>query len=264
MLLHALAQVALAAEPVSHPGGVLRIDLAPASAPEPTAQFQQRRVLVHRSGGQWQALVGIPLDTPPGWQSLEVRSGSGSARVIPFTIEHFDYPVQHLNVKNPRHVTPSPEDLVRYAREREAQDAAKTAWREQAPQTVALRLPAKGRKSSAFGLRRTFNGEPRNPHGGLDLAVPSGTPVVAPASGRVTLADDYFFNGRTLFIDHGRGLISMVCHLSRFEVQVGDVVEAGQLIARSGATGRATGPHVHWSVFLNGTAVDPEALLGRD
>ncbi len=256
-----LAQVGSGAEATSHPGGVLRMPLAPAQAAAPQVSFLGQRVLVHRHGGMWEAVVGIPLDAEPGWMNLEARSTDGETRALPFTIESHDYPVQHLTVRNKRHVNPNPQDLERYRREREAQDQAKRAWREVAPPTIALRMPVTGRRSSAFGLRRTFNGEPRNPHSGLDVAVPVGTPVKAPAAGRVTLTGDYFFNGRTLFIDHGQGLISMLCHLSRIDVAIGDEVPAGAVIARSGATGRATGPHVHWSVFLNGTAVDPEALV---
>ncbi|MCB1957285.1 MAG: peptidoglycan DD-metalloendopeptidase family protein [Rhodocyclaceae bacterium] len=258
-----VAQVIHAADAVSHPGGVLRVPVGVAASPPPEVRFQGNRVLVHPLGTAWEAVVGIPLDTSPGWESLEIRTADGVSRALPFTIEAYDYPVQHLRVPNKRHVNPTPEDLARYAREREAQDIAKRAWREALPTRVALDLPVSGRRSSAFGLRRTFNGEPRNPHSGLDLAVPVGTPVRAPAAGRVTLSGDYFFNGRTLFIDHGQGLISMLCHLSKFDVALGDEVAAGAVIARSGATGRATGPHVHWSVFLNGTSVDPEALVAR-
>jgi len=255
------APPAPAAAPVGVPGGVVRIDLGPASAEEPIVRFQGHRVLVTRRHGHWQALLGIPLDSEPGWLSADVAAADGSQRVQPFVVEAHDYPVQHLHVKNRRHVDPDPQDLARYARERAEQDAAKTAWREPAPEALTLRLPVTGRRSSAFGLRRTFNGQPRNPHSGLDLAVPTGTPVAAPAAGRISLVGDYFFNGRTVFVDHGHGLISMLCHLSRTDVSVGQPVRAGQTIGLAGATGRATGPHVHWSVFLNGTAIDPDALV---
>ena len=256
-----LAQVVWAGSAVSHPGGVLRLAVGPAEAPPPSVSFLGQRVLVHRHAGQWEAVVGIPLDAQPGWMTLEARDPEGTARAIPFTVEAFDYPVQHLRVRNKRHVNPNPEDLARYQRERDAQDRAKRAWRDTAPASLSLSLPVTGRRSSAFGLRRTFNGEPRNPHSGLDVAVPVGTPVKAPAAGRVTLTGDYFFNGRTVFVDHGQGLISMLCHLSRIDVAVGDEVRAGEVVARSGVSGRATGPHVHWSVFLNGTSVNPEALV---
>ncbi|MCB1907003.1 MAG: peptidoglycan DD-metalloendopeptidase family protein [Rhodocyclaceae bacterium] len=262
-ILICLASMAQATDaPASHPGGIVRLDLGPAEAAAPTVRFQGRRVLVVEAARRWQALIGIALDAEPGWLSAEITDAGGRQREQPLAIEAHDYPVQHLRVKNRRHVDPNPEDLARWARERDAQDVAKRAWRDPAPATATLGLPVDGRRSSAFGLRRTFNGEPRNPHSGLDLAVPNGTPVGAPAAGIVSLTGDYFFNGRTVFVDHGHGLISMLCHLSRIDVAVGDRVAAGEIVGRSGATGRATGPHVHWSVFLNGNAIDPDALLG--
>ncbi|MCB1895523.1 MAG: peptidoglycan DD-metalloendopeptidase family protein [Zoogloeaceae bacterium] len=257
-----LAQAVDRQAPVSRPGGVARLDLGPADAPAPSVRFQGRRVLVIATGSRWQALVGIPLEAEPGWLSAEVTDARGHQREQPLEIVGHDYPTQHLRVKNRRHVDPDPADLARWSRESDEQNTAKRAWREPAPQSAALQLPVAGRRSSAFGLRRTFNGKPRRPHSGLDLAVPTGTPVAAPAAGRVSLTGDYFFNGRTVFVDHGHGLISMLCHLSRVDVSVGDEVAAGDIVGRAGATGRATGPHVHWSVFLNGTAIDPDALLG--
>jgi murein DD-endopeptidase MepM/ murein hydrolase activator NlpD len=110
-------------------------------------------------------------------------------------------------------------------------------------------------------LRRFFNGEPRNPHAGVDIAIAEGTPAWAPADGTVVQTGDYFFNGRTVMIDHGNGVISMLCHLSRIEVKAGDRVRQGQTIGRVGKTGRATGPHLHWTVSINNARVDPLLLL---
>lgn len=263
VLFASFLQAGEASDPSGHPGGVVRLDLGPAGA-APEARYQGARVLVREWQGRWEALLGIPLDTPPGWSGIEVKGPDGSPRVVPFAVEPHEYPVQHLRLTNRRMVNPDPEDLVRFERERKEQDAAKARWRDLAVASVRLSLPARGRQSSAFGLRRFFNGEARAPHRGLDLAVPAGTVVSAPAAGEVTLVGDYFFNGKTVFIDHGQGLISMLCHLSQIDVKVGDQVAAGRRVALSGATGRATGPHLHWSVFLNETAVDPEALLAID
>ena len=115
--------------------------------------------------------------------------------------------------------------------------------------------------ASRFGLRRIFNGEARAPHSGLDVAVPRGRPIKAAAQGKILATGDYFFNGKTVFIDHGNGLISMYCHLDRIDVQSGDQVTQGQRVGLAGSTGRSSGPHLHWSVVLNGTMVDPELFL---
>jgi murein DD-endopeptidase MepM/ murein hydrolase activator NlpD len=122
-------------------------------------------------------------------------------------------------------------------------------------------LPVNGRLAGRFGLHRFFNGEPRAPHAGLDVAVALGTPIKASAQGQVLAVDDYFFNGKTVFIDHGNGLLTMYCHLEQIDVKPGDTVSKGQHIGLSGKTGRATGPHLHWSVVLNGAMVDPELFI---
>ena len=246
---------------MTRPGGVLRLDLGPAASPAPVLEFQGTRALVYRRGERWTGLLGIPLDTSPGWLTAEVLSADGGQRSLPFTVRAHDYPVQHLKVKNRRHVDPNKKDLARFKREREEQQAVRGHWRQVALTDLELRLPVSGRRSSAFGLRRTFNGKPRSPHRGLDIAVPTGTPVGSPGDGVVALTGDYFFNGKTVYVDHGQGLLSMVCHLSRTDVRVGQRVKAGHRLGLAGSSGRATGPHVHWSVFLNGTPVDPEELV---
>ena len=153
--------------------------------------------------------------------------------------------------------------MVRIERERKIIDEVKNHWREVALTDARLRLPAVGPLSSRFGLRRVYNGELRSPHAGLDVAVAQGTTVIAAAAGDVIDTGDYFFNGKTVFVDHGQGLLTMYCHLSQIDVHPGDTVRRDQRIGLSGMTGRATGPHLHWSVILNGAMVDPELFIGR-
>jgi len=242
------------------PGGVAVVPLGIA-AEAPQVTFDGRRVMVIRdSDGQWIAVVGIPLTTKPGKQTLQVQGGSA----IGFDVGTKEYAAQHIKLKNKRQVSPNPDDLKRIERELDEQLAAYRTYREGVtPSNVMLDRPVTGgRLSSPFGLRRFFNGEERNPHSGLDFAVPAGTPVKAPAAGRVVLVGNLFFNGNTVFVDHGQGFISMFCHLSAINVKVGDEVARGAVVGKVGSTGRATGPHLHWNVSLNDARVDPAIFIG--
>ncbi len=245
------------------PGGVAVLSLGDA-ATAPEASYRDRRVLVVREAGrQWIAVVGIPLAVKPGPQGITLRDAAG-ARQLPFTVGAKDYVAQHITLKNPRQVNPNPDDMRRIEREMAEQSAAYRAYRAGVtPSNLLLDRPVKGgRLSSPFGLRRFFNGEERNPHSGLDFAVPAGTPIKAPAAGVVSLVGDYFFNGKTVFLDHGQGFVSMFCHMSAIDVKVGDTVPRGGVVGRVGATGRATGPHLHWNVSLNDARVDPAIFIG--
>ena len=241
------------------PGGVAVVPLG-TGRQAPQASYDGRRVMVVRdSDGQWIALVGIALGTAPGRQTLLVQGGPAAS----FQVGTKEYAAQHIKLKNRRQVTPNPDDLKRIERELDLQLTAYRNYRDGVvPSNVMLDRPVDGRLSSPFGLRRFFNGQERNPHSGLDFAVPAGTPVKAPAAGRVVLVGNYFFNGNTVFVDHGQGFISMFCHLSAIDVKVGDEVARGAVVGKVGATGRATGPHLHWNVSLNDVRVDPAIFIG--
>ncbi|WP_024645265.1 peptidoglycan DD-metalloendopeptidase family protein [Pseudomonas syringae] len=239
------------------PGGVAVIDLG-SGAQAPTATYQGKPVLVVKEqGARWLAIVGIPLTVKPGAQ--QVTSGG---RTLNFTVGSKKYPEQHITLKNKRQVNPNPEDNKRIEGELAEQLRAYRSFSPGTPSNLILDKPVNGPLSSKFGVRRFFNGEERNPHSGLDFAVPAGTPIKSPAAGKVILTGNYFFNGNTAFVDHGQGFISMFCHMSKIDVKVGDQVPRGGVVGKVGATGRATGPHMHWNVSLNDARVDPAIFIG--
>ena len=258
VLLLALAlQVAFAVESSPRPGGIALVDAGPASGPAPVVQLSDKRVLVMRSGDRWVAAVGIPLDAETGPLSIS-KSGKQSVNVD--VLDHA-YREQRLTVTNKSYVTPDQVQLDRIARERVVIDNALNNWRDQDLDSIALAPPVAGPRSSSFGLRRFFNDQPRAPHKGMDIAASTGEPILAPKDGIVTATGDYFFNGNTVILDHGQGFVTMYCHLSEIGVEYGQTVSAGTKLGEVGATGRVTGPHLHFGTYMNGTAVDPAILL---
>ena len=244
------------------PGGVARLSLGPAAA-RPVAHAGEVPLLVLGDVIEWTALVGIALSASPGRASIAVKTTEDSSpRQVGYTVATKRYTEQRLKVA-PGTVDLSPENEARYERERAHQAGVMATFSEPLPQASALRMrvPVPGRRSSSFGLRRVFNGQARNPHSGMDIAASTGTPVVAPLPGRVIDTGDYFFNGNTVWLDHGGGLLSIYCHLSAIGVTTGDVLKTGESLGAVGATGRVTGPHLHWGVMLNRTMVDPALFL---
>lgn len=246
--------------PSQVPGGVARLSLGP-GARRPAAFSGDVPLLVLGDAIEWTALVGIPLAATPGDASIVVRPGSGADKQVVYTVAPKQYREQRLTVP-PRTVDLSPEDEARYERERTHLATVTATFTDLRPDAaLQMRVPVPGRRSSSFGLRRVFNGQSRNPHSGMDIAAGTGTPVLAPLPGRVIDTGDYFFNGGTVWLDHGGGLLTMYCHLSRVDVKVGDVLKTGEQLAAVGATGRVTGPHLHWSVMLNRAMVDPALFI---
>jgi len=243
------------------PGGVAVLPLG-ASPQAPSLPNVMTPVLVVGTPARWTAVVGIALNTPPGRAEIVVQHGDAAPQAREFLVRPAAYAVQRLKVE-PRTVDLSADDQARYEREREHLRTVIATRSATAPATLRLAVPVPGRRSSSFGLRRVFNGQPRAPHSGMDIAAPAGTPVAAAAPGRVIDTGDYFFNGNTVWIDHGGGLLTMVCHLQSIGVKPGDAVAAGDVVGTVGATGRATGPHLHWSVSLNGAMVDPALFVAR-
>lgn len=253
----ALAAVELPDE-LPAPGGVAIVDIGQAGGERPTASFNGRPVMVLQQDGRYVAVVGIPLSIEPGEASLAVNGGE---RKVGFTVRDREYEEQYITLKNERMVNPYKDDLERIKRERIRQDESLESFSPVATPATRFILPVAGPQSSAFGLRRFFNNEPRNPHSGIDLVAPEGTPIKAPARGIVLDTGDFFFNGNTVFLDHGQGLVTMYCHMSDIDVEAGDVVKQGEVIGKVGATGRVTAAHLHWGVSLNDARVDPYLFL---
>jgi murein DD-endopeptidase MepM/ murein hydrolase activator NlpD len=239
----------------SVPGGVRIIALAGAPDVPPIARYDQHRVMVIRRSDKWLAVVGIALDAPIGTATLDVQAG----KALSFAVGPKTYTVQRLTVA-PGQVDLSPQDASRAAQERTRIHDDVATFSAQQP-TLNLLQPVPGVRSSSFGLRRVFNGEARNPHTGMDIAAAIGTPILAAADGTVVDTGNYFFNGNTVILDHGQGLLTVYCHLSVIGVHAGEAIRRGQVIGKVGMTGRVTGPHLHFAVVLNQVFVNPALFL---
>jgi len=243
------------------PGGIAFIDLGKADAASPKAFFQQKPVAVVKQNERWLAVVGIPLSATPGQLELIVKQADGRQQIRNFELEGKHYPEQRIKLQNTKQVNPDPEDLTRIKQEIAEQLAVYSRFSTAMNIDLDLAAPGEGPRASAFGLKRFFNDQPRDPHSGLDIVMPEGAPVKSAGKGIIAQTGNYFFNGKTVMIDHGQGLISMYCHLSEISVTKGQSVQTGELIGKVGHTGRATGPHLHWGVSMNAVRVDPNLFL---
>jgi murein DD-endopeptidase MepM/ murein hydrolase activator NlpD len=262
-LWHGAAWAAEVPRAEAVPGGIALVPVtAPADA-APTVTYQDKRVMVVRDGDRWEAVVGIPLSIAPGTQHLRVRAGAKRFDAE-FQVRDKRYATEHITLKDKRKVNPTTADLRRISRERKEIDAALSHWSPRRAGEMNFIVPVHGVVSSPYGLRRFFNGQPRNPHTGVDIAAPAGTPIRAPAAATVIATGEYFFNGNTVLLDHGQGLVTMYCHMSKIMVKQGQVVQRGQIIGEIGMTGRATGAHTHWGVSLNDTMVNPRLFFPSD
>jgi murein DD-endopeptidase MepM/ murein hydrolase activator NlpD len=245
------------------PGGVALFDLGNSATP-PKVEVGGRPVMTINSGDgnnhHWTAVVGIDLKSSPGQRTLTINGQKQTFDVTPHS-----YAEQWLTVKN-KHVNPSQPALERIRAESRKMKSVFTSFTPVSGQQATapwqpMIWPVTGPISSPFGLQRFFNGQRRNPHSGLDIAAATGTEIIAPAQATVVQTGDYYFNGNTVLLDHGQGLISMFCHLSRIDVQPGDQLEVGDHVGLVGATGRVTGPHLHWTLSLNNARIDPMLFL---
>ncbi len=245
------------------PGGVAVIDFESNHA-NPKAFYRTSPLYVQRIKDQhWQALLGIPLMEKPGKKSITVKDFS--SRTFAFEIKQHAYKEQHITLKGKKkkYVNPNNAHMERIKKERLALSKPRKTFSTEALSKGLFKRPVDGVTTGDFGLKRFYNGQARRPHTGLDYAGDIGTPVKAPANGKVILTGNYFFNGNAIFLDHGRGLISVYIHLDKILVKPGQFVSQGEIMGTIGKTGRATGPHLHWGVYLNRTVINPNILMGE-
>lgn len=258
------------------PGGIALLPFTHTEKTPPKVSFMNNRVLVQKVGkNEWVAVIGLPLKLQAGkyvalieGENIEGKlvdgkntNGENENIELSFEIVDKEYEAQYITLKDDKKVSPPKEALERIAKETRTMKDIFASWSDKAPTSLTMQLPATGPLSSQFGLKRFFNNQARNPHSGLDIAAEHGSEIWAPLDGRIAATGDYYFNGNTVLIDHGQGMVSMYCHLDSIDVQEGQLVKTGELLGKVGSTGRATGPHLHWSMNLNNTRVDPLLFL---
>lgn len=245
-------------EPV--PGGIAIVALGKHADPA-RAYFGKRRVMLRHDTKGWFAVIGLPLSLKPGTHKVEYVTRKGKRITRKFDVHSKQYTVQRITIKNKQLVTPTAKEMVRIRREYRIIHHALASWRPNLQPNLHLEIPVHGIRTSPFGARRVLNGKPRKPHSGIDIAAKAGTPIHAADAGIVAAAGNYFFDGNTVLLDHGQGLVTMYCHLSRIDVKPGEHVTRGQVIGLLGQTGRTTGPNLHWGVSLNNTMVSPSLFI---
>lgn len=250
--------------PASHdvPGGVVIEPVGVVTSTKPEVFLGKHKIMVISYKNQWVAVVGVPLVTKPGQLDLSVQRGDVTKHVS-VLVHNASYPKSYIIIKKKRLVNPRKTDMSRIYKELARMNAAIDTWSVKQPQTLHFIWPVKGRISTPFGLHRYYNGQPRSQHSGIDIAVPMGTAIKAVAPGKVVLTGRFFFTGNTIVIDHGEGLMSIYCHLSKIKTKEGKVVAQGDVIGLVGSTGRSTGPHLHLSIKLNTTSVNPMLFFGK-
>jgi murein DD-endopeptidase MepM/ murein hydrolase activator NlpD len=233
-----------------------------------TIAWSGRDVPFVREGQRWLTVIGVDLDVEAGEQAapISLHYAGGRTQTLQEMIEvkGKSFPTTRLTVA-PKYVELNPEDQARANREAKETAALYARLTPQKYWTGKFETPIPGVTGGRnFGSRRVFNNQPRAPHSGADLKAATGDKILASNAGKVVLAHDFFFNGNAVFIDHGLGVYTMYLHLSEIHVKPGDMVERGQVVGLAGATGRVTGPHLHWGVRIGDARVDPFSLVEMD
>ena len=245
------------------PGGIVIINLKLTSNEPPIVHYKGSRTLVMedpKKPNNWITVIGIPLDASVGTNHIEIMNNINISEQS-FTVKDKKYPVERLTIPEKRKVEPLAEDLAIIEAEYIETIQTYAQWEYKKLKSLALAMPVKGRKSSPFGLSRIMNNITKSPHSGLDIAAPIGAKVKCAKDGQVINIGNFFYSGNIVFVDHGQGFITSYCHLNTVRVKKGQLIRQGDIIGTVGKTGRATGPHLHWSVSLNGIRVDPQLFI---
>ena len=249
-----------------HPGEIVVLEVRPSEDPVTLSAtaFGNSVQFFRSSNDVWAALLGIDLTTDPGAYDVSVHATAANGNIARksymLSVGQKDFPTRRLTV-DPSFVSPPPSVIERIQREARQLDEIFTTASDVRLWSGGFLRPVPGDSTSSFGRRSVFNGQARSPHSGTDFRAAEGTPIKAPNTGMVVLAADLYFSGNVVIIDHGWGLYSYFAHLSKILVDKGDLVEPGQTVGQAGATGRVTGPHLHWTLRLNGARVDPLSLI---
>ena len=235
-------------------GGIVAVPIPEDAA----AVFFDDKRLLEVSG---HAIVPLDLETVSGTYQIQVERRSGSGESIEIVVSPKAYPEQYITIEDETKVTPPPEVLDRIARESALMNDVYQLRTVQRDDLIPIAIPVDGPVTGVFGSRRFFNGQPRNPHSGIDYAAPEGTPILSPLPGKVALTGNFYFNGNTIMLDHGAGFVSVLCHLHEIDVKEGQLVQRGSRLGTVGSTGRVTGPHLHWTIRLQGVRVDPAVVM---
>lgn len=242
------------------PGGIAIIAASPAHLAAPKMRYKGKFVALVRGKTNWLGIVGIPLKARIGKHFVSIVDAKGKHYKRSFRVKKYPYPTQRLRITNKNKVTPNKKARRRIARESALKKRLRKTYSHSKPQLNFIK-PTTGRRSSSFGVRRILNGQKRDPHSGMDIAAPQGRMIKAAANSKVLYVGNLFYTGKTVYLDHGKGVISLYAHMSKISVKKGQRIKRGQVIGKVGRTGRVTGAHLHWSVYLNGSAVDPALFL---
>jgi murein DD-endopeptidase MepM/ murein hydrolase activator NlpD len=250
-IVHALPKQA------AYPGGIVVTPLPCTS--KPLAFFNATPLMVRYHHHAWHVIAGVHLNHTSKSFPLTISCNEKNS-TLSIPLKDKTYKKQYITLKTDKHITPNQQNLERIWDEKKRSLNALSLFTKRQHDFEFIK-PVDALIDDDFGKRRYFNNQPRKPHSGVDMRAKTGTKIKAPLSGIVVISDNFFFNGNTIYIDHGEGMVSMYCHLNKRYLKKGDKVRQGDFLGEVGKTGRATGPHLHWGVALNGNMVDPRLLL---